>query len=96
MGHVVANPAGHVLGGGVEGETVVDAGVVEVGLDEVLDVVEVDDHALGIEFLGAAEDGDDAVVAVELSASTLVRERKAMGVTDLDGFGYDVQKKVKN
>ena len=93
---MITNPAGHVLCGGVEGETVVDAGVVKVGLDEVLDVVEVDDHALGIEFLGAAEDGDDAVVAVELSASTLVRERKAMGVTDLDGFGYDVQKKVKN
>ena len=74
MGHVVANPARHVLGGGIEGETVVDAGVVEVGLDEVLDVVEVDDHALGIEFLGATEDGDDAVVAVKLRASALVGE----------------------
>ena len=96
MGHVVTNPARHILGGGIEGEMVVDASVVKVGLDEVLDVMEVDNHTLGIEFLGAAEDGDDAVVAVELSASTLVRERKAMGVTDLDGFGYDVQKKVKN
>lgn len=96
MGHVVANPAGHVLGGGVEGETVVDASVVEMGLDEVLDVMEVNDHALGIEFLGAAEDGDDAVVAVELCAGTLVGEREAMGVTDLDGFRDYVQGKVKN
>lgn len=76
VGHLLANPACEVLGGGIEWHYLVDGLVVEAVHDAALDVGEVGDHAVGVEGFGAAVDGDDPVVAVEDGAFALVVELK--------------------
>mgnify|MGYP000174188523 CR=1 FL=1 len=74
IGHLFANPARHVLGGGAEVEDLVHVAVVEFILHPLLDVGEVGDHAVVVELFGATVDGDDAIVPVGAVALALVVE----------------------
>ena len=64
VGDVLNDPAGYVLGRGIEREDVVEDAVVHGVEDEFLDLGKVYDHAAGVELLGSALHGDDPVVAV--------------------------------
>jgi len=74
IGHLLANPARHVFGGGTEVEDLVHIAVIQFVLHPLFDVGEIGHHAILVEFFGAAVDRDDAIVPVRAIAFTLVVE----------------------
>ena len=75
---MVAYPAGDVLRRGVDIQHFVDVLVVEGAFDNPFDVGEVGYHAVLVECLCLAEDGDDPVVPVQGFALAFVTEVEIM------------------
>lgn len=87
--HMVADPAGDVLRGRIDVEHVVKILVVEGVLHYALDMRKIGDHAVGIEFLSLAIDGDHPVMAMQVLALTLVTEIEVVRGGDGECF-FDV------
>ncbi len=85
-GDLLTYPSGNVLGCGIEGENLVEIGVVESVGNLLLDVGEVGHHAVFVELAGAAVDGDQPIVAVDLLTLALVRELELVAGGYFEGF----------
>ena len=86
--HVVAYPAGDVLGGRIDIQHLVDVLVVESVLDHPLDVREVSHHAVLVEFARLAIDDDNPIVPVQGFAFALIREVEIVGSGNLQTLFY--------
>ena len=84
------DPSGYVLGRRIKGEEFVEIAVVEIGGDAFLYVAEINHHAVGVQFLSAAVDGDNPVVAVKTGAFALVGKVQAMTACKFKTFAYIV------
>lgn len=85
--YLFANPAGQILGRRVEVEEVVEALVIKLLLHHFFYVAEIHDHAVLVEFFGAAEDRDNGVVAVEAAAFAFVGQGKPVCESYFYSFG---------
>ena len=56
-------------------------------VDNLFELVEVDDHAVGIELAALAVDGDDPVVAMQVAALAGIGEVQLVASCHLDAFG---------
>lgn len=72
VGNLLADPAGNVLGRGVEGEKFVEIAVVEIRGDVLLDVAEIGHHPVGVELARTAVDSHNPVVAVQAAAFAFI------------------------
>lgn len=72
VGNLLADPAGNVLGRGVEGEKLVEIAVVEIRGDVLLDVAEIGHHPVGVELARTAVDSHNPVVAVQAAAFAFI------------------------
>ena len=81
---------GDVLSGWVERQYLVQDLMIQFGFDRLLDVTEVDDHALCIQLFGTAIDGDDPIVSMQLLTFTAVGEAKPVCGRDLHSFNDGV------
>lgn len=78
MRDAVAEPLGHVFGGRVDiPHDVIDEGVVEA-VHDFLDLAEIDDHAVVVDFLALDGDGDDPVMAMQVRALAFIIEVQVM------------------
>lgn len=83
VGHLLADPAGEILGAGVEGQQVVEVAVVKVVVDALLDVEEVDQQAVLVELPSAAPYGHGPVVPVHRLVGPSLAEMQAVACRNL-------------
>ena len=88
FGNLVANPSGDVLGGGVAGQHLVEVGMVKLRLDVLLDKLEVNNHAVLVEFASLAIDGDCPVVSVHPGALAWIGQLQMVAGGDYQPFAY--------
>jgi hypothetical protein len=91
--NMVADPLGDILRGRIDVEQVVDILMVERVLDDALDMGEVRNHTVGVQFVRLAIDDDNPVMPVQTLAFALVGEPEIMGGRDFDCF-LDVKHNV--
>lgn len=77
---LLADPVGEVLRRRVETlQHIVEDGVVQPILDQLLDAGEIDDHAILVQRLGLAINRDDPIMPMKVLALAGIRQVQAMG-----------------
>ena len=84
--YLVANPTGHILCRRIERQNLVEVAVVETVANEPLDVGEINNHTILIQFTRLAVNGDYPVVSMQLLTLTFVGEIELMAGRDFECF----------
>ena len=92
MGHGVANPFGDIFCRRIEVEDIVQVLMVHLGMDQFLDFLKIDDHAVAVQCFGLAGHIDDPVMSMEMLALAFIVEDQVVGSGHFHPLGYSIQK----
>lgn len=91
MRYGIANPAGKVFGRWIKIEFVVQVLVIKLVLYNILDMLKVYNHTIGIQLLGCTIDGYDTIVTMQVGTLALVRKRKLVSKGYLETLANVIQ-----